>query len=119
MELSENSLPEQSPEVASESTIIAELEKTEISMPDNKSNTIMTVGDGSAQPGHNLTTMRVQLTSPASAGQHEPSPRVKVKIQYPKGFKGTKHFVDESIREVALETAEQFVAAGIASIIEK
>lgn len=104
---------------AAEVTAIAELEKTDISNTGSNSNTIMTVGDGSAQPGHNLTTMTVQLTSPASAGQHDPSPRVKIKIEYPKGWKGSKHFKDGDIKEVAPETANQFIHQGIASVVDQ
>lgn len=111
---------EQQPETA-EGQIekVAELEKTEVSSTESKSNVIMTVGDGSAQPGHNMTAMTVGLTSSASAGQHEPSPRVTVKIEYPKGWKGSKHFRDGDVKEVAPETADQFIQLGIASIVDQ
>lgn len=98
---------------------VAELEKTEVSNTESKGNVLMTVGDGSTQPGHNMEAMTVGLTSSASAGQHSPSPRVKVKIEFPKGWKGSNHFVDGSIREVAPETAKQFVQLGIASIVNQ
>lgn len=98
---------------------VAELEKTDVSATGSRSTVIMTVGDGSAQPDHNTVVMTTGFTSSASAGQHEPSARVKVKIEYPKGWKGAKHFVDGSIREVAPETAAQFVQIGIASIVKQ
>jgi hypothetical protein len=94
-----------------------ELEATKISAPESNSMTIMAVGDDSTRPGHNVETMTVQMTSPATAGQQSPSARITVKIVYPKGYKGIKHLPDDSIREVSLETADQFVKAGIASII--
>jgi len=94
-----------------------ELEATRVSAPESNSMTVMTVGDGSARPGHNVETMTVQMTSPATAGQQAPSARVTVKIVYPKGYKGVKHLPDDCIREVSPETADQFVKAGIASII--
>lgn len=113
-------LDEEKQEVALEGQIekIGELEKSDVSTTESKSNVIMTVGDGSAQPGHNMTAMTVGLISAPSAGQHKPSPRVKVKIEYPKSFKGSKHFRDGEIKEVAPETADQFVQLGIASIVD-
>lgn len=111
---------EQATEVTSDSQIekVGEMEKTEVSTTENKSNVIMTVGDGSAQPGHNMTAMTVGLTSASSAGQHAPSPRVTVRIEYPKGWKGSRHFKEGDVKEVAPETAEQFVQLGIASIVD-
>lgn len=106
-------------DAVSEVEKVAELVRTEVSKVESKTNHIMTVGDGSAQPGHNLVEMTVGFTSPASAGQHKPSPRVKVKIEYPKGWKGIKHLPDGAVREVAPETAEQFVQLGIASIVNQ
>lgn len=102
-----------------EQKVIAEIKKEEVSNTESTSNVIMTVGDGSAQPGQNMTQITASLVSPASAGQHAPSARVKVKISYPKGYKKDKHFFDGDIKEVAPETAEQFVDAGIATIVEQ
>lgn len=111
---------EQKQEAAPEGEVekIGELEKSDVSTTESKSNVIMTVGDGSAQPGQNMTTMTVGLISAPSAGQHKPSPRITVKIDYPKGWKGAKHFRDGDIKEVAPETADQFVQLGIASIVD-
>lgn len=97
---------------------VGEMEKANVSSTESKSNVIMTVGDGSAQAGHNMTAMTVGLRSSSSAGQHKPSPRVMVKIEYPKGWKGAKHFKEGEVKEVAPETAEQFVQLGIASIVD-
>lgn len=99
--------------------VITELEKSEVSQPESKSTVIMTVGDGSSQPGQNMTETTVALVSPPSSGQHAPSPRVKIKISYPKGYKKEKHFFDGDVKEVAPETADQFIQAGIATIVEE
>lgn len=94
------------------------LEKSEVSLPESKPTVIMTMGDGSPQPGHNMTVMTAGLTSASSAGQHAPSPRVNVKIEYPKNWKRDRHFKDGDIKEVAPETADQFIQMGIATIVE-
>lgn len=99
-----------------EKTKVAELEKEEVSQTESKPTIIMTVGDGSTQPGHNMVEIGVAMVSSATAGQHSPSPRVKVKIEYPKGWKKDKHFKDGDIKDIAPEIADQFVALGIASI---
>lgn len=102
-----------------EQTNVAELEKEEISQPESAPTVIMTVGDGSAQPGHTLVEMGVTLVSSSTAGQHIPSERVKVKIEYPKNWKKDRHMKDGDIKDVSPEVAAQFVALGIASIVEQ
>lgn len=110
---------ENQPEKVTAPEVVTELEKEQVSKTESKTNVIMTVGDGSAVPGQNMTAMTVAVTSSASAGQHKPSPRVRIKIEYPKGWKGVKHFADGSIRDVAPETADQFIQLGMASIVKQ
>lgn len=105
-------------EEVKETSSIGELEKTEVSQTESKPNVIMTVGDGSPQPGHNMTVMTAGLTSAPHAGQHAPSARVTVKIKYPGNWKKEKHFRDGDIKEIAPETADQFVQMGFATIVE-
>lgn len=100
-----------------ETTVVGELERTELSQTESKPNIIMTIGDGSPQPGHNMTVMAAGLTSASNAGQHAPSPRVKVVIKYPGTWKKEKHFKDGDTREIAPETAAQFVQLGFAIIV--
>lgn len=53
-----------------------------------------------------------------------PGPRpekdtIPVRIKYPAGWKKQKFFKDGDIKEVAKETADQFVKAGFATIIKE
>lgn len=102
----------------SDATALGKMESTAVSQAESNSNIIMTVGDGSPQPGHNMTVMTAGLTSSPNAGQHAPSARVSVKIKYPPNWKKDKHFKDGDIKVVAPETADQFIQAGIATIVD-
>lgn len=42
------------------------------------------------------------------------NPLVKVIISYPTDYKGTRHFKDGDVKEIAPETAEMFISMGIA-----
>lgn len=99
--------------------VVTTLEKEEISEPESKVNTVMTIGSDEPVPGQNTTVSTVSLVSPASVGRHSSAGTVAVKIAYPKGWKKDKHFKDGDIKEVAPETADQFIKAGYASVVEK
>lgn len=72
---------------------------------------------------HNIanrqSNMETQSVSMVIGGQHkqEHSKLTKVLIQYPGDWKKAKHFKDGDIRNVAIETANQFVQSGFGTII--
>ena len=76
---------------------------------------IQTIGEDAGSL--NVVTMSVEVGS--SSTYESISKKVKVKIGYPKDWKGQKFMIDEEIKEVSEETAKQFVAMGIAKIVKK
>jgi hypothetical protein len=98
---------------------IADLEKTEASKAESTVNTIMTIESDQPQAGQNTSTASVVLLSSATDGQHAPSGRVKVLIKYPKDWKTPKHLRDGDIKDIAPETAAQFIKAGFATLVKE
>lgn len=89
--------------------------------PPPQGQTIMLIGsmgptETAAAQGH----MVEHTVSMAPAPAQEPDKNtVSVRIKYPSAFKKQKFFKDGDIKEVAKETADQFVMAGFATIIKK
>lgn len=81
--------------------------------------TLMTLGASGDLPGRNTIQSTVSMVSPSSAGRHVPNDRVSVKIEYPKSWKKERHFKDGDIKEVAKETADQFIKAGFATMVNE
>lgn len=98
---------------------VGELEKEEVSQSKSAVNTIMMVGGDEPQAGHNVTVSTVSMISAATDGQHAPSERVKVLIEYPKNWKKQRHFKDGDVKEIAPETADQFIKAGFATLVKE
>lgn len=60
------------------------------------------------------------LSGEPSAIKHHLDPSlVKIEIAYPKGFEGERFFADGDIKWVSRETADQFIALGIAKEVER
>lgn len=78
---------------------------------------LMTIGSDQPQAGTNMVEHSISIAMP-SAQKHKDE-TVQVKIEYPKSFKGPKFFKDGDIKNVAKETAEQFVKSGIASLVKE
>lgn len=86
--------------------------------PPTAGRVIMTIGED--RPGHNLVQASVGIISPATARQQQPDTNlVLVKIKYPDKYGKQKLYKDGFETEVSRESANQFVAAGIATIIER
>jgi hypothetical protein len=121
----EDQLEEQQPETSPAETAaqaIAEpgkVEAEDISRTQSTERVLMTLGNGEELPGRNTVQSTVSIISPASVGRHIPSGRVLVKIEYPRSWKKDKHFKDGDIKEVAKETADQFIKAGFAGLVEE
>lgn len=92
---------------------------TTVSNPGSAVLPLMTMGGSEQMPGRNTITTTVSILSSATDGQHEPSARVKVKIKYPKDWKRPKHLKDGDVKEVAPETADQFIKMGFASLVNE
>lgn len=77
-----------------------------------KVNTIMTIGSEDRMP-QVMHTASVSMASPAA----DTSNLVKVRIKYPAKWNKPKFFQDGVEKDMAKETADQFVKQGIATII--
>lgn len=97
---------------------VAEIEKTEISQPESKVNTIMTIGADVPRPGQNTTVSTVSLQT-STAPSSMPSPKTKVLVKYPDKWKKDKLLKDGETYSVAPETAAAFVQMGIATVVKE
>lgn len=72
---------------------------------------------------HNIanrqSNIETQTVSMVIGGQHkqEPTKLTKVLIQYPSDWKRVKYFKDGEVRQVSIESANQFVDDGFGKII--
>lgn len=63
-----------------------------------------------------MNTTSVTIGSPKEY-KPEADKLTSIVIKYPEGYINTKHFKNGDIKEVAKETAAQFIAAGFASLL--
>lgn len=83
--------------------------------------TIMLIGstgptETAAAQGH---TAEYTVSMAPPPAQELDKNTVSVRIKYPSAFKRQKFFRDGDVKEVAKETADQFVTAGFATIIKR
>lgn len=89
--------------------------------PPQQGKTIMLIGStGSTETASAQGHMVEYTVSMAPSPSQEPDKNtVSVRIKYPSAFKKQKFFKDGDVKEVAKETADQFVSAGFATIIKE
>jgi len=119
-ELDELEGPEGAPKAQGETTVdVPPIQTETISKPESNVLPLIISGGNEELPGRHTVIATVSMASPANAGQHAPSSRVSVKIEYPKNWKKDRHFKDGDIKVVAPETAKQFIAMGIATMFDE
>lgn len=100
-----------------EETIVGTVDIQKVSSTEPKVTTLMTIGSDQPQPGQNTETATVKIEQPSKIIAQ--SGRIKVLIEYPKGWKKEKHFKDGDIKETSPESADQFVKAGFATLVKE